>query len=111
MKLVPMAAIVVGAVLTLATVRAQQTSSHEPHQHSQATTQKSWMMDYEDMMAEMKAADARVQSLADRMVSARGSEKVPAIQDVVSELVKDQLSMHQHMMVMHDHMMSQMPMK
>ena len=111
MKLFPIGAIVVGAVLEFETVRAQQTPSQEPRQHSQAMTQQSWMMDYEQMLTDMKAADARLQALSDRMTSARGDEKVPAIQDVVSELVKDQLGMHQHLMMMHGHMMSQMPMK
>ena len=113
MKLFSIGAVVVGAALALAMVRPQQKSSQEPRQYSQATTQtqRSWMMDYEEMMAEMKAADARLQPLAERMVSAKGDEKVPAIQDVVTELVKDQLGMHQHLIMMHDHMMSQMPMK
>jgi len=111
MKLFSIGAIVVGAALALAMVRPQQKSLQQPHQYSQATTQRSWMMDYEEMMAEMKAADARLQPLAERMVSAKGDEKVPAIQDVVTELVKDQLGMHQHLIMMHDHMMSQMPMK
>ncbi len=111
MKLFPIGAIVIVAVLAFATVRAQQTSpsSQQPLQHGQTMPQKSWMMDYEEMMTDMKASDARLQSLTDRMTSAKGDDKVPAIQDVVSELVKGQLTLHQHMMMMHEHMMPQMP--
>jgi hypothetical protein len=39
------------------------------------------------------------------MKSAQGEAKVMAMQDVVSELVANQLKMHQHMMMMHDTMM------
>lgn len=63
------------------------------------------------MMADMKAADARLQALADKMKSAQGDEKLRAIEDVVSELVKSQLEMHREMPMMHGHMMSQMPHK
>lgn len=110
MKLLPIGAILVSAVLVFAPVRAQQTSAQQP-QHSRPMMQKSGMMDHDKMMGDMKAADARLQSLAEKMKSAKGNEKVQAIQDVVSELVNDQLTMHQHMAMMHDHMMSQMPKK
>jgi hypothetical protein len=45
------------------------------------------------------------------MESTKGPEKVLAMQDVVSELVKNQVDMHRHMAMMHEGMMSQMPHK
>jgi hypothetical protein len=110
MKRFPLAVLIIGAVLGFATIRAQQMPSPGPHPHGQMPPQ-SWMTEYGQMMAEMKAGDVKLQSLADRMMSAAGDEKVPAIQDVVSELVQEQLATHRHMMRMHDQMMSQVPMK
>ena len=69
------------------------------------------MMDHDKMMAGMKAADARLEALAQTMTSARGDEKVAAMQALLTELVKNQVDMHRHMAMMHDHMMSQMPPK
>ena len=69
------------------------------------------MMDHDKMMADMKAADARLETLAQTMTSARGDDKVAAMQAVLTELVKNQVDMHHHMAMMHDHMMSQMPHK
>ena len=69
------------------------------------------MMDHDKMMAGMKAADARLEALAQTMTSARGDEKVAAMQALLTELVKNQVDMHRHMAMMHDHMMSQMPHK
>ena len=37
--------------------------------------------------------------------------KVAAMQALLTELVKNQVDMHRHMAMMHDHMMSQMPPK
>lgn len=68
-------------------------------------------MDHDKMMADMKAADARLESLAQKMQSAQGEEKIRAMQDVLDELVKNQVSMHRQMAMMHEHMMSQMPRK
>jgi hypothetical protein len=45
------------------------------------------------------------------MTSARGDDKVAAIQALLTELVKNQVDMHREMAMMHDHMMSQMPPK
>jgi hypothetical protein len=69
------------------------------------------MMDHDKMMADMKAADARLEVLAQTMASARGDDKVVAMQALLTELVTNQLEMHRHMAMMHDHMTSQMPHK
>ena len=101
--------IAVSAMLFFVPARAQHASTDEQHQHSQAAAQPTGM-DPQKMMAEMKAADDRLQALAEKMTTAKGDDKVQAIQDVVSELVKNQIAMHQRM-AMQEHMMSQMPKK
>ena len=45
------------------------------------------------------------------MKSASGNDKVRAMQELVTELVQNQVDMHRHMAMMHEHMMSQMPHK
>jgi hypothetical protein len=95
-----------GLLLLFSPLAAQQSSTHDDHQHAQAAApQASGMMDHNQMTAEMKAQDARLQVLTERMKSATGGNKVQAIEDVVSELVANQLKMHQHMETMHEHMM------
>jgi len=107
MRLVPIAAFAIVAGLFLAPVRAQQAPPKAP-EHSMPTPQAGAMMDHDKMMADMKAADARLEALAQTMTSARGDEKVAAMQALLTELVKNQVDMHHHMGMMHDHMMSQM---
>ena len=75
------------------------------------TPQAGGMMNHDKMMADMKAADARLEALAQTMTSARGDDKVTAMQALLTELVKNQVDMHRHMAMMHDRMMSQMPHK
>jgi hypothetical protein len=45
------------------------------------------------------------------MKSASGSDKVRAMQELLTELAQNQVDMHRQMSTMHDHMMSQMPYK
>jgi hypothetical protein len=106
MRLIPIAAFAIAAGLFLAPVRAQQAPPKAPV-HSMPTPQAGGMMDHDKMMADMKAADARLEPLAQTMISARGDDKVAAMQALLTELVKNQVDMHGHMAMMHDHMMSQ----
>jgi hypothetical protein len=96
------------AVVAIAPTFAQSTSQ-APHDHEQATpAQKTGMMgqDHQRMMADMKAADDRLQDLMSKMNAATGDQKVNAMADLLTQLVADQRKMHQHMMEMHDQMMS-----
>jgi len=102
-----MAAFAIVAGLFLAPVRAQQAAPKAP-EHSMPTPQAGAMMDHDKMMADMNAADARLEALAQRMTSAPGDDKVAAMQPLLTELVKNQVDMHRHMGMMHDHMLSQM---
>ena len=110
MKLISIAAVTLAAGLFLAPARAQQATPKVPD-HTMPMPQAGGMMDHDKMMADMKAADARLEALARTMTSARGDDKVAAMQALLTELVKNQVDMHRHMAMMHDHMMSQMPHK
>ena len=120
MRLFSIAApVAIAAVLFLAPGGAQQPAGQQPtpsqpHERG-ATTQQGRgmmdhgkMMDHDKMMAEMKAADSRLEGLAHMMNTAEGDGKIRAMQDVLNELVKNQVTMHQHMAMMHEHMMSEM---
>jgi hypothetical protein len=107
MKSLSFAAVVFGTLLLFSPVGAQQPATKGIHQPGQGTVQQMpGMMDQTKMIEQIKAEDARLQMLTDRMKSARGEEKVGAMQDVVSELVANQMTLHQHMMM---HLMSQTP--
>jgi len=115
MKLIPVAVLVFVAGLFLAAAGAQQAapdahqhSTPDAHQHSAPTHKPGEAMDHDKMMADMKAVDARLEGLARTMKSASGNDRIPAMQALLSELVQNQLAMHRHMAMMHDHMMSQM---
>ena len=110
MRLIPIAAVAIAAGLFLAPVRAQQAPRKAP-EHIMPMPQAGGMMDHDKMMADMKAGNARLESLAQTMTSARGDDKVAAMQALLTELVKNQVDTHRHMAMMHDHMMSQMPHK
>ena len=60
---------------------------------------------HEQMMADMKAAEARLDALVKDMNAASGNTKVTAIAAVVTELVAQQKSMHERMGQMHQQMM------
>jgi hypothetical protein len=110
MKLMSIAAFAIAAGLFLAPAGAQQVAS-TAHEHRMPTPQAGGMMDHDKMMADMKAADARLEALAQTMKSARGHDQIGAMQALLAELVHNQVDMHRHMSKMHDHMMSQMPHK
>jgi hypothetical protein len=81
-------------------------------QHERTTTQQvqpdmqSMMKMHEQMMAEMKANRAKLDVLVQQMNSASGDAKVNAIAAVVTELVRQQNTMHDRMGQMHEQMMS-----
>ena len=107
MKMIPMATLALTAGLFLAPAWAQQATPKAP-EHSMPMPQTGGMMNHDTMMADMKAADARLEALAQTMKSASGNDKVRAMQELVSELVQNQVDMHRQMAMMHEHMMSQM---
>ncbi len=111
------AAVLVGVLSTVGI--AQQTmQSAQQHEHQQTAPTPSsagsgMMMDQnrDKMMADMKASDARLQELVSKMNAATGDRKVTVMADLLAQLVKEQVAMHQHMMQMGDRMTSQTPKK
>jgi hypothetical protein len=119
MRLFSIAApVAIAAVLFFTPGQAQQPPAQQPAPTQQpergampqgrGMMDHGMMMDHQKMMAEMKAADTRLDGLAQKMNAAKGDEKIRAMQDVLNELVKSQVTMHQHMATMHEHMMSEM---
>ncbi len=87
-------------------VAAQSASQRaQPREHASSNMQDMMKM-HEQMMAEMKAADTRLDALVKDMNAATGDAKLNAVAAVVSELVRQQKSMHAHMGQMHQMMMS-----
>ena len=82
-------------------VAAQAPSS----QGSQPSNMQDMMKMHAQMMAEMKAADSRLDALVKDMNAASGDAKVSAVAAVVTELVRQQKSMHERMGQMHQQMM------
>jgi hypothetical protein len=66
------------------------------------------MADHEKMMAEMKAADQRLDDLVAKMNAASGMEKADATAAVVSEMVTQRQAMRDGMMKMQHEMMAHM---
>lgn len=61
---------------------------------------------HEQMMADMKASQTKLEVLTKDMNAASGSAKVDAMAAVVTELVRQQTAMHDRMGQMHEQMMS-----
>jgi hypothetical protein len=98
--------------------RGQQSSppstTQQEHEHTQPSAQpntQDMMKMHQQMMADMNAADAKLDQLVQQMNAASGEAKVDATAAVVTELVRQQKSMHAHMGKMHDEMMGGMMMK
>ena len=110
MKMIPMVTLAITAGLFLVPASAQQATPKAP-EHSMPMPPSGGMMNHDKMMSDMKAADARLEALAQTMKSASGNDQVRAMQELLTELVQNQVNMHRHMSMMHDHLMSQMPHK
>jgi hypothetical protein len=80
--------------------RAAQAAA-EPQQ----PTMQEMMKMHEQMMAEMKAGEAKLDALVKEMNAAAGDAKVTALAAVVNELVRQHKVMHGRMGQMHQHMM------
>jgi hypothetical protein len=61
---------------------------------------------HQQMMAEMKAGDARLEALVKDMNAAAGEKRVMSMMAVINELVRQHQSMHGHMGQMHEQMMA-----
>lgn len=93
-----------GRSLSLATDVTAQAPSAQAAQPRPSNMQEMMKM-HEQMMAEMKAADSKLDALVKDMNTATGDTKVNAVAAVVTELVRQQKSMHDRMGQMHQQMM------
>lgn len=81
-----------------------QTPATGASQQSQSNMQDMMKM-HEQMMAEMKAGDAKLDALVKEMNSSSADSKINAVAAVVNELVRQHKSMHGRMAQMHEQMM------
>ena len=87
-------------------VAAQAPSSQGSQPPEQAPSNMQDMMKmHEQMMAEMKVADSKLDALVKDMNAGTGEARVNAVAAVVTELVRQQKSMHERMGQMHQQMM------
>ena len=95
-----------GVFIIATSVGAQAPPAQGSQPRDQAPSNMQDMMKmHEQMMAEMKAADSRLDALVTDMNAATGEAKVNAVAAVVTELVRQQKSMHERMGQMHQQMM------
>ncbi len=105
MVLVLVLAFAAGSFEASTAVAAGPSSTQGSQSGEQAPSMPDMMKMHEQMMAEMKAADARLDALVKDMNAATGDAKVNAVAAVVAELVRQQKSMHDRMGQMHQQMM------
>ena len=84
---------------------AAQGQATERTAQAQQPSMPDMMKMHEQMMAEMKVGDAKLDALVKDMNAAAGDAKVNAVAAVVNELVRQHKAMHGHMGQMHEQMM------
>jgi hypothetical protein len=87
--------------------RQQQQDAAKPATDMSAKC-KAMMGEHEKMMADLKAADQRLDGLVAKMTAASGQAKVDATAAVVTEIVAQRRTMREGMMKMQHGMMSHM---
>jgi hypothetical protein len=93
------------AIQLVSPAAAQNRQAQPPASPAQAQSMQDMMKMHEQMMTEMNAADARLDALLKEMNAASGNARVNALAAVVTELVRQNRSMHEHMGQMHQQMM------
>jgi hypothetical protein len=99
------AAAALGASLLFVPIFAQSTQT--PERTSPTMGQRGMMgmmADHQQMMAEIKAADSRIQDLVTKMNAVKGDQKVDAMAALLNEMVRNDSHMHHRMMEMHGQM-------
>ena len=104
------------AVVIVAVPRVAAQTAHEQHAATAEVKPPSameakcqaMMAEKEKMMADMKAADQRLDALVATMNTASGTDKMAAITAVVSEMATQRRTMRDGMMKMQEGMMSHM---
>ena len=106
--IVTIAAALAFAVFRIGPIAVAQSSSSAPstQPREQALSMSDMMKMHEQMMTDMKAADARLDVLVMEMNAANGNAKITAMSAVITELGRQHKSMHARMGQMHQQMMS-----
>ena len=106
------AAVVMSAVPGFATQTPQEHAHATPDKakpaSGMAAKDHAMMAEREKMMADMKAADLRLDALVVTMNAASGMEKTAATANVVNEIVEQRRTMRDGMMKMQDGMVAHM---
>ena len=102
--LVLLSVVVLPVVLLPTTTMTAQAPAPQTAKPAAGAGMGDMMKMHEKMMAEMKAADGRLDALVKTMNAAAGDAKTNAIAAVVSELVAQHKQMHAHMAEMHQMM-------
>jgi hypothetical protein len=107
-----------GAVVVISAAPGVSAQTAPAHQHAAEAKAKpaaamdakcqAMMAEHEKMMADVKAADQRLDSLVATMNTASGAEKVAATATVVTEKIAQDRTMRDGMMKMHQDMMAHM---
>jgi hypothetical protein len=92
----------------LGSQQAQPLTPSSPTGQSSQANMTEMMKTHQQMMADMKAADVKLDELVKDMNAATGEAKIFAIAQVVNELVRQQKTMHDHMGTMDQQMMMRM---
>lgn len=101
---------VTGRLTVLTDAAAQSASAagtSQPAREPSKPGGQDMMKMHEQMMTQMKEGDAKLDALVKEMNAASGDAKVNAVAAVVSELVRQNRSMHEHMGRMHQHIMGE----
>ncbi|MBI2189038.1 MAG: hypothetical protein HYU37_18220 [Acidobacteria bacterium] len=93
------------AIQFVSSAAAQNRQAQPPASSAESQSMQDMMKMPERMMAEMKAADSKLDALVRDMNAATGNAKVDATAAVVTELVRQNRSMHERMGQMHQQMM------
>ncbi|MEQ1760683.1 MAG: hypothetical protein ABL986_20425 [Vicinamibacterales bacterium] len=101
------AAVILSSVPVLA-AQAPQAQEHEHAAADMAAKDKTMMAARATMMADMNAADQRLDALVVKMNAASGTGKTTATAAVVTEMVTQRRTMRDNMMKMQDGMMAHM---
>jgi outer membrane murein-binding lipoprotein Lpp len=96
--------LVLGSVIRGSDLIAAQAAPQNPSAQSPANMQNMMKM-HEQVMAEMKAGNAKLDALVKDMNAARGDAKINAVAAVVNELVGQHKAMYERMGQMHEQMM------
>jgi hypothetical protein len=88
--------------------QTQSPTLSSPAGQSPQVAMAEMMKRHQQMMADIKAADLKLEELVKDMNAATGEAKIAAIAQVVNELVRQQKTMHEHMATMNQQMMMQM---